>query len=163
VVSAAVVVAASTAALASTQRPQWRDLAALVLARCASLLVVAALCLSVVGIPLAVRQWLRWAFLEQVVLLDGCSTRRAFAASAAVVNGHAGWTLAAFSLIWAMTLLGPSMLGIGLLVTVKSLPLAYVHVLATAVQAGCLPFAAIASTLVYFDLQLRRRPGIAKG
>jgi hypothetical protein len=41
-------------------------------------------------------------------------------------------------------------------------PPAYVHLLATTVQATILPYVAIALTLVYFDLQVRREDSLTR-
>jgi hypothetical protein len=168
ILSGVVVIAASTAVMAHlaetsmTRRVRWRELATVVLGRYATLLAVAALSVSLIGIPLAMRLLVRWAFIEQAILIDGRSLQESFRVSSAAAGGHTVWVAAALGLLAAATLLGPSVLGIVLIVSLKSVPPGYVHLLATAVQASVLPYVAIALTLVYFDLQIRREDSLTR-
>jgi hypothetical protein len=168
ILSGAVVIAASTALMAhlaetsTTRHARWRELATVVLGRYATLLAVAALSVSLVGIPWAMRLLVRWAFIEQAMLIDGRPLRESFRVSSAASTGHSVWVAAALGLLAAATLLGPAVLGIVMIMSLKSVPPAYVHLLATTVQATILPYVAIALTLVYFDLQVRREDSLTR-
>ncbi|HEY7467094.1 MAG TPA: hypothetical protein VIB47_10445, partial [Dehalococcoidia bacterium] len=168
ILSGAVVIAASTALMAhlaetsTTRHARWRELATVVLGRYATLLAVAALSVSLVGIPWAMRLLVRWAFIEQAMLIDGRPLRESFRVSSTASTGHSVWVAAALGLLAAATLLGPAVLGIVMIMSLKSVPPAYVHLLATTVQATILPYVAIALTLVYFDLQVRREDSLTR-
>jgi hypothetical protein len=157
---AAVVVLSVTAVLARVPEAQGRAfrlrrLPQLLLPRCLALFAVAGLCLTVVGIPLAIRQSLRWAFLEQAMLVDGKSPRQSFGASSAVVSGHWLWVGFALCLLSGIAFLLAPAVGIALIMTLKALPPAYISLATAGIYAMVMPYVAIALTLIYFELQLR--------
>ena len=164
--SAVIVTAAATWLVADTQRressslgvstmPSWQLLATAVLCRLAAVVVIALLCLSLIGIPLAIRLTVRWAFLEQAILVDGRSAREAFRASANTAAHGPYWVAASLVLLALFALIAGPAIGVALIVAFRSVPPAYFNLTASIVYALLVPYLAIALSLVYFDLQLR--------
>ncbi|HWC28552.1 MAG TPA: Vps62-related protein, partial [Dehalococcoidia bacterium] len=142
IVLAGVLVAAGTSlamARATVPEIRLRDLLArlpsLLLARFLILLAGACLCLTFVGIPFAVRQMLRWAFLEQAVLLDGLSVRESMSASARLVDGRSIWLAGTLVCLASAAFIIAPLLGIGLMLGFKSLSPAYINLIAANVYA----------------------------
>ena len=132
-----------------------RLLPAALLARLLAAIAVGALCLTVIGIPLAIRQAVRWAFVDQAVLLDGVSWRAAFAASSVAAGRDEYRVTAGLVLLGLLSVVLVPAVGIGLLLTVKSIPLVYLNLATSALYALLVPYVAIAVSLLYFDLQER--------
>ena len=115
-----------------------------------SVAIVFALAISVVGLPWAVRQAVRWYFVPQAVVLDGARGTQALEASARAVAGRWWRTLVASA---ALTVVGASLgplLGIGLIVF-SSVPVASVGLISSVVYAATVPLAVIGATLLYAD------------
>ena len=112
--------------------------------------------LSATWILIPVGLWLavRWAFLAQVVELEGSPGLRALRRSASLVSGH--WfrvaSLVGVGLVLALAL-GP-FVG-ALLIILTDAPLALLNVVAGIVYALAMPFVAITTTYVYFDVRVR--------
>ncbi len=164
--SAIVVTTAATWLVADTQRhessslagpatPSWRLLATAVLCRLVAVAVIALLCLTLIGIPLAIRLTVRWAFLEQAILADGKPAREAFSASRDTASRAPYWVATTLLLLGVMALIAGPAVGVALIVAFRSVPPAYFNLTASIVYALLVPYLAIALTLVYFDLQLR--------
>lgn len=162
----ALVAAASTTALARLEDGKplslgsafsevWRRLPDLLPGRLLAIAFVSALSFTVVGIPLALRQAVRWAFIEQAVLLDGKSWREAMAQSSTLVRGSWLWSAAAVSALGSLALAVAPGVGVVLILTLKSTPLAYVNLISALVYACLVPYIALGLALVYFDLKSR--------
>jgi hypothetical protein len=162
----AVVLAAATAALANYEAGAptsvqasfsqvWRRLPHLALPRLAAVLVVGALAFTVIGIPFALRQAVRWTFLEQAVLLDGRTGQDSFSASSTAVASDWWWSGAATITLGVVGLAAAPALGVVLILAYKSLPLFYVNIVSSAVYVALVPYVAIALAMVYFDLKSR--------
>lgn len=136
-------------------REVWRRLPHVLLPRLAAIGVVAGLVLTVVGIPLAVRQAVRWSFIEQTVLLDGVSGRDALNASSDVVDRDWWWAAACVIALGAMGLFLAPAVGIVLILFAPSIPLSDVNLITSVLHVALVPFVAIATALVYFDLKSR--------
>ncbi|HKS90399.1 MAG TPA: hypothetical protein VJQ83_00620, partial [Tepidiformaceae bacterium] len=67
-------------------RELYRKLGTLTLARLRAVGIVALLGISIIGIPFAVRQTVRWYFIEQSIIFDNASRQDAPARSAAAVD-----------------------------------------------------------------------------
>jgi hypothetical protein len=112
--------------------------------------------LSATWILIPVGLWLavRWAFLAQVVELEGSPGLAGLRRSAALVRGH--WfrvaSLVGVGLVVALAL-GP-FVG-ALLILFTDAPLALLNVVAGIVYALAMPFVAISTTYVYFDARVR--------
>lgn len=133
---------------------RFRGLAVAVVRRVA---IVAALALTVVGIPWAVARTVRWLFVAHAVIVDGAAPRQAAALSAAAVAGR-WWHTAGISLsLVAIGALPGPLLGIVLMVA-ASRSVGFVNGLSSLVYAALLPLSVIGLTLLYLD---RGRPGPA--
>ena len=164
----ALVIAATTAVVARMESGNasdavtalsevWRHLPRLLAPRLIASLFIALLSLTVVGLPVALWQGVRWTFLEQAVLLDGRSGPKAFSTSSHAVSANWWWGSSAVLSLSILALLSPAAIGILLIMTVKSTPLVYVNLITSAVYAVLVPYIGIALCLVYFDLQSRRQ------
>ena len=119
-------------------------------------IVVAVLDLTVIGIPFAVWLIVRWSLVAQVVALEDHPARGALRRSGKLVHGH--WLrVAMLTLLVTGTglLLGPVVGTLMLLVTSASFDV--VNLAAGLVYAVTLPFVAVATSYLYFDLLVRAR------
>jgi hypothetical protein len=116
--------------------------------------VVAVLELTLFGIPVGIWLTVSWSLLAQVVQLEGEHSPRALRRSMALVGGH-WWRLAIFTLVVAGggLLLGPVIGGLLLLGT--SAAFNVVNIVAGLVYAVTMPYVAIATTYMYYDLKTR--------
>ena len=110
---------------------------------------------TVVLVPVAVWLVVRWMLLAQVIQVEGRSALGGLRRSYALVRGH--WLRVA-SLVGASALLtlaaGP-LLGATLILLSDALPLALMNVVAGVLYALAMPFVALTTTYVYFDLRAR--------
>ncbi|HEY1368556.1 MAG TPA: Vps62-related protein [Gaiellaceae bacterium] len=118
-------------------------------------LVIALLSLSAVGLVIAVWLTIRWSLLSQVVMLDEGASRP-LRASARLVRGH-WWRVASVGVFVTGigVLLGPLIGTLCLFVTSASFD--FVNLVSALVYVVALPFVAITTTYLYFDLSVRRR------
>ena len=116
--------------------------------------VVVVLELTVVGIPLAAWLIVRWSLLAQVVVLDDRTSPGPLRRSAALVRGH-WWRVALFTVVVAGIglLLGPVVGGLLLLAT--SAAFNVINLITALVYTVTMPFVAIATTYLYYDLNTR--------
>jgi hypothetical protein len=109
-----------------------------------------------IGVFLAIWLVVRWAFLAQAVVLDDASGLSCLRRSSHLVRGN--WWRAA-SLLFFVTvialLLGP-LIGM-LLLFVTSASFNFINLISSVVFVFVLPYAAVASTYMYFDLRVARR------
>jgi hypothetical protein len=119
-----------------------------------AVLVCTLLATVAVLIPVAVWLGVRWALLAQVVELEGQPALGALRRSAQVVRGR--WIRVA-SIVGVGTVValaaGP-LLG-ALLILLTNAPLALLNVVAGVVYALAMPFVALTTSYVYFDLRAR--------
>ncbi len=118
-------------------------------------IVVVAIVLGVtiIGIPFAIYYVVRWAFFVQAIVVEGASFGEATSVSANAVKGY-----------WWRTL--GILLVLGLLASLPSAAVALIFSSAAVVAASLasavvavivFPFSAVATTLLFFDLQSRER------
>ena len=133
-----------------------RELVGVVLTVCALVVVVVLLTTSVVGIPFAIWIVFRSSFLGQAFALEGLSGPRALARSFALVRGR-WWRVATIEvLVTGLALLLGPLVGIGILfATPTSATLDVVNLVSSVIYTITMPFAAIASTYLYFDCRVR--------
>ena len=118
--------------------------------------VVVALQLTVVGIPVGVWLLVRWSLFTQCIVLENLSWRAGLRRSHELVRGH--WLHVAWvtlAVVGFALLLGP-LIGIVLLLATP-ISLAGVNVVSAVVYVLSIPYAAIATTYVYYDLRVRER------
>ena len=165
IIALAIVQMAAAAALAAIDRdkpisawdayrttaPHLAHLAGYVVA---ASVIVAILDLTMVGIPVGIWLTVSWSLLAQVVQLEGEHSPRALRRSMALVRGH-WWRLAIFTLVVAGggLLLGPVIGGLLLLGTTAAFNV--VNIVAGLVYVVTLPYVAIATTYMYYDLRTR--------
>jgi hypothetical protein len=128
----------------------------LVVARFFALGVSLVLAISIIGLPFAFRAAVRWAYLEQAILLDGLSFREAFRASGRAAATEWWWSFATTLGLTALGIALAPAVGIVLLLAFRSLDLTYVNVVTSAVYVAVSPYVAIALTLVYLNLKARQ-------
>ncbi|MFI5053524.1 MAG: hypothetical protein ACHQDE_04115 [Acidimicrobiia bacterium] len=116
--------------------------------------VVVVLDLTVVGIPVAAWLIVRWSLLAQVVVLDDRTSPGPLRRSAALVRGH-WWRVALFTVVVTGLglLLGPVVGGVLLLAT--SAAFNVINLITALVYTVTMPFVAIATTYLYYDLNTR--------
>jgi hypothetical protein len=117
-----------------------------------AVVAVGLLALSVVGLPLAIRQAVRWAFIEQAVLLDGKTGFSALSASSKAVSGQWLWAATAIVLLAGLTMLATPGVGALLVLTLRTVPLPYLNGFSALLFACVVPYLSIASALFYFAL-----------
>jgi len=127
----------------------WRIVAALLLAT----LGIGLMAITIVGLPFAIWKLVGWSFVGQEVLFTDKSLREAFRGSSDLVRGR--WWHAVRVVVFLVALLfiaGP-ILTLGLIFT--PLPFLLINLLGALIFSLLLPYAIVAQTLLYFDLQAR--------
>ncbi len=131
--------------------PRWRPLLG-ALGRAAAIVLL--LFVSIVGIPWAVRQALRYAFIPQVCVLEGLGARDCLRRSSELVRGR-WWRTAVLVVLLTLAGLVPALiLGLALLLT-TSLPLPVINFVGSLVYVVALPYVAVAMALAYGDRAAR--------
>jgi hypothetical protein len=116
-------------------------------------LVTSVLALTVLLLPLAVWKLVGWAFVQQEILFEDRPIRGAFRASSRTVRGR-WWHAARPRLFfYLLGLVAGPVCSFALIFT--TLPLIWIDVFGAAIFALLLPYTALGTTLVYFDLQER--------
>jgi hypothetical protein len=121
-----------------------------------AVVVVAVLSATVAGVVIGLWLTVRWSLLAQVLVLQDDSSRGPLRRSARLVRRH--WWRAAsvtFFVTGVALLLGP-VLG-SLLLFITSASFDFVNLVSAVIYLETLPFAAITTTYLYFDLSVRRR------
>ena len=122
-------------------------------------LIVAALMISVVGIPWAIRQLIRYQLVPQAVALEGAGSGDALRRSSQLVTGRWWWTaavIAVVQVVFAVAGLGAALL---VLVLATSIPLWLFSVLSSAIYVVLVPVGAAAMAYVYGTLCARATAG----
>lgn len=136
--------------LLGTKDRFWR----VVTAQLGVTLGVLLMAVTVIGIPFAVRYLVAWSFVQQEVLMTDKSIRDSLRGSSRLVRGrwwHSLRTIVVLQLLGVI--LGPFL---GLIMIFTSLPLPLVNLISSLVYALMIPFTALGTTLLYFDLQVRQ-------
>jgi hypothetical protein len=115
--------------------------------------IIAAAALTSIGLLLGIWLIVRWAFLAQVAVLEDVWALAALRRSARLVR-HNWWRVASLLLFVTIIalLLGPLVGTLLLFVTDASFD--FINLVSSGVYAIVLPYAAIASTYMYFDLRV---------
>jgi hypothetical protein len=118
--------------------------------------IFAVLGATAIGVLLAVWLLVRWALFPQVLVLEEVSALGALHRSARLVRGD-WWRVASMLLFVTVIalLLGPLIGTILLFVTSASFD--FVNLVSSVVYAVVIPFVAIASTYLYFDLRVAKQ------
>lgn len=113
--------------------------------------VVAALVVTVIGIPWAIRQLVRYQLVAQAIVHDGVDAKGSLRRSSELVRGrwlHTAFVVAALNGVVAVIAMTVSLL---LLLTVTSIPIWLFSTLVSLVYVFVVPLAAIAMNLLYGD------------
>jgi hypothetical protein len=112
------------------------------------------LAITVVGLPFAVGRYVRWSLFAEACALEDRTAGGSLQRSAELVRGRWWRTFGFSSLVIVLTALSGPLLGVGLLLlTDRSLN--FINVAGALVYTVTVPYAAIALTLYYFDLEAR--------
>jgi hypothetical protein len=116
-----------------------------------AVLIIVVLNLTVIGIPFAIRQFVRYQFMSQSVMLAGSSGAEALGHSSQLVRGR-WWHTALFVTIVTVVVGGAGLaVGVVLLVIFTGLPLWALSSIVVLVDVLVMPLAAVAMTLLYGD------------
>jgi hypothetical protein len=140
-------------AILFTLRRFWRLLGAALIA----VLVQLAIAITVIGIPWAVYRFIARIFVLNEVVLRGHSARSSQRASAGLVRGNWWRTAILVGLLYLVAIAVGPVIGFALLFTTRLSP-TLIDGLGSVVYMIVFPYAAIAATLLYFDLCERPRP-----
>jgi hypothetical protein len=136
-------------------RASFERLNALVGATVRQLVVVALLTLTVVGVPFAIRRYVRWSLFAEACALEDRTASGSLERSSHLVSGHWWRTFGFTGLVVVLAAVSGPLLGVGLLLlTDRSLN--FINLAGALVYTMTVPYAAIALTLYYFDLEARR-------
>ncbi len=119
------------------------------------ILIAGLLTVTIVGIPVAVVYLVRKAVLSQACVLEDLRATPALRRSSELVSGHGLRVLAIGALVnVTAALLGP-IVGIAVLFLTSG-SLSLINLISSLVYAFVVPYAAIAMTLLFYDLRRRR-------
>jgi hypothetical protein len=113
------------------------------------------LTIVVVGIPFAIRRFVRWSLFAQASVLENLDARQSLGRSADLVDGQWWRTFGFTSLIDILAALSGPLLGV-LLLLLTDRSLNVINLAGSLVYTITVPYAALALTLYYFDLEARR-------
>ncbi len=119
--------------------------------------VVLVLTLTVVGIPLAIYQFIRWSLFVQACMLDGLTGRASLTRSSRLTRRRWWRTFGFTLLVDVVAVLLGLLVGIVLLL-LSSGALNFIDIVSSIVYVLTVPFAAIALTLYYFELETQPAP-----
>jgi hypothetical protein len=114
--------------------------------------VVAGLLISVVGIPWAIRQLVRYQVVPQVIALEGAGGRAALDRSSALVQRRWWWTAGVIAVVQSLIAIGGVAMALVVLLVFPGLPLWFFHVASASIYVISMPLAAAAMTYVYGSL-----------
>ncbi|MCL2418286.1 MAG: hypothetical protein FWD04_03265 [Conexibacteraceae bacterium] len=133
-----------------------RNDSALIRATWLQFMVIAILVLTVIGIPFAIWYFVRTSFFVQACVLENESTIGSLRASRRLTRRSWWRTFGMTLLVNSIAILSGPLLGV-LLLLITSQSLTFIDITGAIVYALVVPYAAIALTLYYFDLQERRK------
>lgn len=136
----------------------WRGMAArfwsVALCQLLASFATALIALTIIGIPIAIRKYVDWQFVQQEILFEGRSMRDAFRASTRLVRGRWWRTVRVAGFLWLLSVVTGPVLGFVLIFANLSLPA--INFIGSVVFALLIPYVAVGRTLLYFDLEARR-------
>jgi uncharacterized membrane protein len=115
-------------------------------------LAVLVLLVTVVGIPVAAYLLVRWAFATQAAVIEKLPPRRALQRSAELVHGRWWRIFGITATVNVLAALSGPLVGVTVLLTVTSASLDEINLIGALVYSFTIPLAAIAVTLLYFDV-----------
>jgi hypothetical protein len=119
------------------------------------ILIAGLLVVTIVGIPVAVVYLVRKAVLSQACVLEDLRATPALRRSSELVSGHGPRVLAISALVNVTAILLGPIAGVAVLFLTSG-SLALINLVSSVVYAFVVPYAAIAITLLFFDLRRRQ-------
>ena len=138
-------------ALREAPRLVWRRFPALLVTLAEAVVVVVGLALTVVGIPFAIRQLVRYQFVAPVTITEGLSGRDALDRSSDLVKGRWWWTALLLVVFVALAFALNSALQLTLLLLLSGVPLWAYLSLAFLLVGVVVPLVATPPILLYGD------------
>jgi hypothetical protein len=139
---------------------RWREL---LYAVGGEVVVVVVLVLTVVGIPVAIHLLVRWAFATQAAVVEERPARAALERSAELVRYRWWRVFAITATVNVLAVLSGPVVGLIALFTLTSASLDAINLIGSLVYVLTIPMAAIANTLLFFDLAARPAPARSSG
>lgn len=139
----------------TTVRLDAAELRRLLVAVARAAFVVVGLLISVVGIPWAIRQLVRYQVVPQVIALEGAGSRQALDRSSALVRRRWWWTAGVIAVVQSLIAIGGIAMALVILLAFPGLPLWFFHVASASIYVVSMPLAAAAMTYVYGSLVAR--------
>jgi hypothetical protein len=133
----------------------WHTLPALFVTRLRASVRITLLGVTIVGLPWAIRWLVQWAFAEWSVMVLQLRGKPALGASARLVDGQWWRTLGVGAVLVAIGLGLAPVVGLALLLF-SDLPVTTVNVVSSLMFLALVPWTAVATTLLWYDLQARR-------
>jgi hypothetical protein len=117
---------------------------------------VLVLMVSIVGIPWGIRQLIRYSFVPQTVMIDGCDGKDSLRQSTELVRGR-WWYTALMMFVFNLLVAGSGLVaGLLLLLVAQGLPVWVFSGLVSLIYALIVPLAAGAQTYLYGDAWAER-------
>jgi hypothetical protein len=113
------------------------------------------LTITVIGIPFAIRRFVRWSLFAQAAVLEELPARDALRRSAELVDGYWWRTFGITAFVDIVTALSGPLIGVVLLLVSDS-SLNFINVVGSLIYTITVPYAATVLTLYYFDLDARK-------
>ena len=110
--------------------------------------------LTVFGIPIAIWFVVRWSLLAQIVALDDIRGVGVLRRSAELVRGHWFRVASIIIIVGGLGLLIGPLIGVGLLFATAA-SFNFINLVSGLVHAVAMPFVAITTTYLYYDLRVR--------
>jgi hypothetical protein len=142
--------------LVGMKRKFWR----VVIAQIMATFGVAAMAVTIIGLPFAVWKLVGWSFVQQEVLYTDKSIRGSFRSSSDLVRGRWWHSLRTVIVLQFVGFAAGPFLGLFLIFT--PFPLFLVNLISSIIFALMIPFVTVGRTLLYFDLQARAEVEPAK-
>jgi hypothetical protein len=149
-----------TLGLVSSYRGMLERFWRVVIAQLLTNLIVAALAVTVIGLPIAIWKYVGWQFVQQEILFEDKGIRDAFRGSTRIVRRQ--WWRAArvAGFLWLLSVAtGPVLI---MILIFGDLSLNLIDALGSVIFALLLPYVATGRTLLYFDLAARRPEAVRK-
>jgi hypothetical protein len=150
------------ASAGAAYRATWRRIRPLLGGLVLAALAVAVVNLTLIGLPVAIWLTIRWSLLAQAVALDDASATGSLRRSGRLVRGEWWRTASLTVFVTGIALLLGPLVGT-LLLFASNASFAVVNVASDLVYVVALPFAAIATTYLYFDLAARSAVRAGRG
>ncbi|MAT04257.1 MAG: hypothetical protein CL424_04340 [Acidimicrobiaceae bacterium] len=135
--------------------PSWSEIGLLLRAVARAAVVVGALLLSVVGIPWAIRQLVRYQFAPQAIVTEGADAKGALRRSTELVRGRWWWTAGVVLGVEVVVATIGFGVAVAVLLIVRTLPLWGFNLVSSAIYVLLVPVAAAAVSYAYGTLTAR--------